>query len=97
MGANAGIVILIAGFVFVDFMVLALVGVFKDERIGLVKDKPGRKKRGSTGPAQRRGSRSRKRDKENTCPRAPRSPSPPNARQQTSTRYSRPSTSRLPG
>ena len=34
MGADAGVIILIAGFVFVGFMVLALVGVFKDDRIG---------------------------------------------------------------
>jgi hypothetical protein len=69
MGANAGIIILIiVGLVFVGIMVLALVGVFKDERIGLVKDKPGRKKRRSTTPTQRRVSRSRKRDKDKPLP-----------------------------
>ena len=53
MGADAGVIILIAGFIFAGIMVLALVGVFQDDRIGLVKDKPGRKKRGGTPPAQR--------------------------------------------
>jgi probable Rubsico expression protein CbbX len=75
MGANAGIIILIAGFVFAGFMVLALVGVFKDDRIGLVK-KQDRKRRlvamsnraGITQPAQRRGPRSRKRDKDKPLP-----------------------------
>jgi probable Rubsico expression protein CbbX len=68
MGADAGIIILIGGFVFVGFMVLALVGVGRDERIGRVKDKPGRKKRGGTAPAQRRASRSRKRDRPKPLP-----------------------------
>ena len=67
-GADAGIIILIGGFVFVGFMVLALVGVGRDERIGRVKDKPGRKKRGGTAPAQRRASRSRKRDRPKPLP-----------------------------
>ena len=68
MGADSGVIILIAGFVFAGFMVLALVGVFKDERIGLVRDKPGRKKRGSAQPAKRRASRSRKRDQAKLLP-----------------------------
>jgi probable Rubsico expression protein CbbX len=67
MHVDAGIVVLIAGFIFTGLMVLALVGVFNDERIGLVKNKPRRKKRGST-PAQRRASRSRKRDKDKLLP-----------------------------
>ena len=68
MGADSGIIILIAGFVFAGFMVLALVGVFKDDRIGLPKDKPDRKKRGGTVPAQRRASRSRQRDRDKPLP-----------------------------
>jgi probable Rubsico expression protein CbbX len=67
MGANAGIIILIAGFIFTGFMVLAIVGVIKGERIGVVKTKPGRKKRGAQ-PAQRRASGSRKRDKDKPLP-----------------------------
>jgi probable Rubsico expression protein CbbX len=67
MGADAGIIILIAGFIFTGFMVLAIVGVIKGERIGVVKTKPGRKKRG-TQPAQRRASGSRKRDKDKPLP-----------------------------
>jgi probable Rubsico expression protein CbbX len=65
---TSGTIILIAGFIFVGFMVLALVGVFRDERIGLEKNKPGRKKRRGATPAQRRAARSGKRDKDRPLP-----------------------------
>src|SRR5215467_12253370 len=65
---TSGIAIVIAGFMFAGLMVLALVSVFRDERIGLEKGKPGRKKRGGTTPAQRRTSRSRKRERDKLLP-----------------------------
>ena len=67
MGVNAGLVVLVAGFIFAGFCVLALVGVFKDERIGTLK-KAERQKRNSSQPARRSASRSRKREKDKPLP-----------------------------
>ena len=49
-------------------IVIAIVGVFKDERIGTLKNKPDSNKRRSPQPARRGASRSRKRDKDKPLP-----------------------------
>ena len=68
MGADGGIVILVSGLIFVGLIALALVRLGMDDKPARVMAKPGRKKRGGMAPAQRRPSRSRKRDRAQLLP-----------------------------